>query len=195
MIIHNSLFRFWRSHYALLFSLLFFVLLNPSNIFSDYQLGLDAYQRGDFDTAVREWRAVAESPPGTVAPAVRAETFYAIGMLYWMGQGVLQDTRQTAEWLALAAEMNHAGAQAKLGFLYLTGQGVPQSDFEALKWFRMAAHQGNADAQYNLGVIYRDGLGVEVNPDESMKWFREAAASGDPVSAEIVARHDAESTP
>lgn len=158
---------------------------------ADYQAGLDAYQRGDFDAAIREWQAVAESPPGTVAPEVRAETLYAIGMLYWIGQGVRQDTAASAEWLALAADMGHAGAQGKLGFLYLQGQGVQQSDFEALKWFRMAAEQDDADAQYNLGVIYRDGLGVDASEEASMKWFRKAAANGDPVSAEIVARHDA----
>jgi len=192
--IRNSPRRLLPAYPAFHAALLLTGLLIALNAFPDYQIGLDAYQRGDFDMAILEWRAVAESPPGTVGPAVRAETLYAIGMLYWMGQGVLQDTRESAQWLALAAELNHAGAQAKLGFLYRAGQGVPQSDFEALKWFRMAASQGDADAQYNLGVMYRDGLGVVADADESMQWFRTAAASGDPVSADIVARHDAGDT-
>ena len=155
---------------------------------ANYQAGLDAYLAGDYETAISEWQAVVESPPGTVPDAVRAETLYAIGMLFWTGQGVQQDSYEAASWLLLAAEMYHPGAQNKLAFLYSSGHGVKQSDFEALKWWQAAANQGDADAQYNLGVAFRDGLGVTPNPQKSMQWFREAASNGDPVSAGIVAQ-------
>jgi len=164
-------------------------LLAPTLLSADYQAGLDAYLEGDYDTAVVEWQDVVESPPGTVPHAVRAETLYAIGMLYWMGQGVLQDTVEAASWLRLAAELGHPGAQNKLGFLYSVGQGVKQSNFEAFKWWQLAARQGDADAQYNLAVMYRDGLGVAPDMEASMQWFREAAANGDPVSIGIVAQY------
>ena len=170
-----------------------FLMLFTHALNADYQAGLDAYMTGDYDTAIREWQVVVESPPGTVPPAVRAETLYAIGMLFWMGMGVEQDIYESASWLVLAAEMNHSGAQNKLGYLYSTGQGVKQNDFEAFKWWQMAANQGDADAQYNLGVMYRDGLGVEPNPEQSLKWFREAASNGDPISAGIVSQKAAES--
>ncbi|MFC1720149.1 hypothetical protein ACFL00_03300 [Pseudomonadota bacterium] len=170
--------------------LLFFLLLSFS-LQADYQAGLDAYLAGDFETAVSEWQAVVESPPGTVTDATRAETLYALGMLFWTGQGVEQDVYESASWLRLAAEMNHPGAENKLGFLYSLGQGVKQSDFEAFKWWHLAANQGDEVAQFNLGVMYRDGLGVEPNPEESMKWFREAASNGDPVSIGIVAESEA----
>ena len=155
---------------------------------ADYQAGLDAYLAGDFEQAISEWQDVVESPPGAVPDAVRAETLYAIGMLFWMGQGVQQDSYEAASWLLLAAEMGHPGAQNKLAFLYSSGQGVRQSDFEALKWWQAAANQGDADAQDNLGVAFRDGLGVTPNPRTSLQWFREAASNGDPVSAGIVAQ-------
>ena len=172
--------------------LLFIVfILVPQTLLADYQAGLDAYLQGDYDTAIVEWQAVVESPPGTVASSIHAETLYAIGMLFWMGQGVEQDIYESASWLQLAAGMNHAGAQNKLGYLYGSGQGVKRSDFEAFKWWQMAANQGDADAQYNLGVLYRDGLGVGPNSEESMKWFREAASNGDPVSSGIVAQYEA----
>jgi len=165
-------------------------LLAPTLLSADYQAGLDAYLEGDYDTAVVEWQDVVESPPGAVPLAVRAETLYAIGMLFWMGQGVLQDTVEAASWLRLAAGLGHPGAQNKLGFLYSAGQGVKQSHFEAFKWWQMAANQGDADAQYNLGVMYRDGLGVAPDTEASMQWFREAAANGDPVSIGIVAQYE-----
>lgn len=187
---HGSLLH--RGHGPLL-QVLFFLLLS-SSLTADYQAGLDAYLAGDYDTAITEWQAVVESPPGMVPPAMHAETLYAIGMLFWLGQGVEQDVYEAASWLTLAAEMNHPGAQNKLGFLYSLGQGVKQSNSQAFKWWQLAADQGDEVAQFNLGVMYRDGLGVAPSPEESMKWFREAASNGDPVSIGIVAEADAPDT-
>ena len=166
------------------------VLLRPGALVGDYQDGLDAYQRGAFEQAFAEWIVLASAAPGSVQPAVRAEAQYAIGMLYWVGQGVAQDTTAAANWLREAAELNHAGAQLKLGFLFLTGDGVAKNEFEAFKWFRMAASQGEVDAQYNLGVMYRDGLGVEADQQQAVQWFYQAAALGDPVSAGLVADYE-----
>jgi len=164
------------------------LLALPSN--ADYQTGLEAYQNGDFATAIAEWQDEVETPLGTADPRTRAETLYAIGMLFWLGQGVQQDTVESASWLKLAAEMYHVDAQNKLAYLYSTGQGVRQSNFEALKWWQMAANQGHADAQYNLGVLYRDGQGVEPNANESLKWFHEAVANGDPVSVGVIENYE-----
>jgi len=182
---HNT-----RMPLALSLALSFVLYLASFPLRADYQLGLDAYQSGDYARALSEWMKVAASAPGQVNPAILAETQYAIGMLYWMGQGVQQDTVASAHWLRQAAELNHPGAQAKLGYLYTIGQGVPQNDFEALKWLRMAASQGDADAQYNLGVMYRDGRGVAKDPGLALQWFRKAADNGDPVSAGIVAGYE-----
>jgi hypothetical protein len=168
-------------------ALLAYVCFGASALRSDYQEGVDAYRLGDFARALREWTAVAESPPNTVNPAILAEAQYAIAMLYWLGQGVNQDTASSVVWLKEAANLNHAGAQTKLGFLYLSGQDVPRNEFEAFKWLQMAAQQGNVDAQYNLGVMYRDGVGVERSPEKARQWFTEAAAQGDLISAEILA--------
>jgi TPR repeat protein len=153
---------------------------------ADYQAGLDAYRGGDYHRAYEQWIEVANSPADSVHPSVLAESFYALGMLYWMGRGVPQDTAASAGWLQRAAELNHTGAQAKLGYLYSSGQGVPQSDFEAFKWLQMAANQGDVDAQFNLGVMYRDGIGVEADATRAMQWFSEAASNGDAVAAAIV---------
>lgn len=156
---------------------------------ADYQTGVQAYQQGNFPKALKEWQRVIESPAADVHPQELAETFYAVAMLFWMGQGVEQNTVSAAGFLRQAAELNHAGAQSKLGYLYLIGQGVPESKFEAIKWLEMAARQGDADAQYNLAVMYRDGIGVPVDSTKAMQWFEEAAANGDPVSAEVVAQY------
>ena len=164
---------------------LLLTLIAPMTV-ADYQKGLEAYQAGNYDVAYYEWINVATGNEKETHPAIRAESQYALAMLYWLGQGVSQDTSAAAVWLQEAAEINHAGAQTKLGFLYLQGDGVPQSNYEAFKWFQMAASQDDADAQYNLGVMYRDGLGVSANRKQSQYWFSKAAANGDAVSAGLL---------
>lgn|GEM_PF-5145070 len=153
---------------------------------ADYPGGVAAYQQGNFERALQEWQQVLESSPADVHPQERAETLYAVAMLYWLGQGVPQDTATAAGFLQQAADLNHSGAQSKLGYLYLIGQGVAPSNFEAQKWLEMAARQGDADAQYNLAVMYRDGVGTEADSAKALRWFEEAASNGDPVSVEVV---------
>ncbi len=164
-------------------------MVAQTTAWADYQTGVQAYQQGNFPKALKEWQRVIESPATDVHPQELAETFYAVAMLFWIGQGVEQDTIRSAGFLRQAAELNHAGAQSKLGYLYSIGQGVPASNFEAIKWLEMAARQGDADAQYNLAVMYRDGIGVTADPAMAMQWFEEAAANGDPVSADVIAQY------
>lgn len=152
-----------------------------------YQAGLEAYRQGDYELAFAEWIQIATMPAGTIHPGKRAETCFAIAMLYWIGQGVDQDIAAAARWLRQSAELNHAGAQSKLGYLYLQGDGVPKNEFEAFKWLQMAAQQGDTDAQYNLGVMYRDGRGIDADVPKALYWFEQAASGGDAVSAGIVA--------
>ncbi len=96
------------------FFIIFFSIaltVNPAN--ADYQFALDAYQHSDYNTALKEWLSVANSPQGTVPPAIQAETLYAIAMLYWTGQGVEQDTQVAASWLHRAAGINCGSAGSK----------------------------------------------------------------------------------
>jgi TPR repeat protein len=46
-----------------------------------------------------------------------AEAQYEIGRMFLIGEGVKQSARQAGQWLQLAAEKGHAGAQAMLGNL------------------------------------------------------------------------------
>ena len=130
-----------------------FFIFTSIPAFADYQTGLDAYNVHDYTTALSEWKQVASQPPEQENLAIYRESLYAIGMLYWQGEGVAQDYGVSAVWLKQAADINHPGAQTKLGYLYTTGQGVPQNYAEAHKWFEMAAAQGDPDAQNNLAIL------------------------------------------
>lgn len=129
------------------------LLLFSAPVLADYQAGLDAYHAGDYVTAMTEWKETASQAPERENLAIYRETLYAIGMLYWQGEGVEQDYGVSAVWLKQAADINHPGAQVKLGYLYSMGQGVPLNYDEARKWFEMAAKQDDPDAQYNLDIL------------------------------------------
>jgi hypothetical protein len=100
-------------------------------------------------------------------------------MLYWQGQGVAVDFRQAYDWLLKAAEMGHAGAQAKLGFLYTDGKAVARDHSQAFEWFSKAAKGGNVDGLYNLGIFYLYGWGVEQDTTMAAQYLAAAAALSD----------------
>ena len=144
---------------------------------ADYKAGEDAYNRGDFTTALREWRPLAE----------RGEALaqYNLGLLYRKGRGVPQDDVQARQWYEKAAAQGQAKAQYNLGTLYLNGSGVPKDYQQALRWFRMAADQGEALAQTKIGIMYDDGQGVPHDLVQAHKWYNLAATNGDKPAAEL----------
>ena len=105
--------------------------------------GVAAYIRGDYATALREWRPLAKQG--------YAQAQYNLGIMYRYGEGVPQDDAKALQWWRKAAEQGNANAQFFLGVMYAEGRGVPQDDAKALQWYRKAAEQGHAKAQYNLG--------------------------------------------
>jgi TPR repeat protein len=133
--------------------------------------GFAAYQRGDYRTAYRIWRPLAQRGD------VRAQG--ALGGLYADGRGVPQDYGEAVKWFRLAAAQGLAVAQYALGMLYRNGQGVPRDAAEAGKWFRLAAAQGQPKAQFMLGVLSQHGEGVPRDDAEAATWYQKAAAQGD----------------
>ena len=90
-----------------------------------------AYQRGDFATALRLFRARAEHGDAT------AQT--ALGRMYELGVGTSADSAEAAKWFHQAAKQGDADAQNKLGDMYRNGEGVPQDSVQAYMWFTLAA--------------------------------------------------------
>jgi uncharacterized protein len=105
----------------------------------DFRGGLLAFNRGDYDAAMRLWRPLAE------VDDPRSEA--GIGFMYHRGLGVAVDDAQAAFWLRKAAEQGQAEGQLMLGSLYFFGLGVPQSYPTAYAWCELAQDNGQADAQ------------------------------------------------
>ena len=77
---------------------------------ADLETGGAAYDRGDYATALEEWRPLAEQGD--------ADAQLGLGAMYFYGQGVPQDYAEAVKWYRLAAEQGQADAQIALGFMY-----------------------------------------------------------------------------
>ena len=79
------------------------VLLGPHALKAqDYDRGLKAAHSGDFATALKEWKQLAEQGD---APAQ-----HTLGLMYYNGDGVIQDTMAAHMWFNIAAANGHAKA-------------------------------------------------------------------------------------
>lgn len=118
---------------------------------TDDQTGLDAYNRGDYETAMKELRPLAAQGD--------ASAQFTLGTMYDKGQGVSQDYQQAARWYTKAAEAGYASAQNNLASMYFMGEGVPQGYVLAHVWANLAASQGGEDA-----VKKRDAIASFMTP-------------------------------
>jgi len=146
------------------------LLFSVSHLFADFWKGVDAYNNGDYATALNEWRPLAEQG--------NASAQFNLGVMYANGRGVPEDDREAVKWYTLAAEQGYVPAQTNLGWMYSNGRGVPEDDREAVKWYTLAAEQGNQYAQNNLGVLYDRGHGVPEDDVYAYMWFNIASSLG-----------------
>ena len=133
-----------------------------------YEDASAAYERGDYATAFRLMKPLAEQG--------YAKAQYNLGVMYHKGEGVPADHAEAVKWFRKAAEQGYAKAQYNLGVMYRIGDGVPQDNTETMKWYRKAAEQGIADAQYFLGVAFDSGQGVPQDSVQAYMWYSLAAS-------------------
>jgi TPR repeat protein len=143
----------------------------------DLNKGFEAAQSGDLETALQEWRPLAEHG--------NASAQFILGVAYRNGEGVPQDDAEAVKWYRLAAEQGLDDGQRQLGWMYDGGRGVPQDRSEAMKWYRLAAKQGDGLAQVYLGMMYDRGHGVLQSKIMAHMWYNIGAANG----SELVREH------
>ena len=126
------------------------LLVTPA-VGQDFQKGREAYERGDYATALREFRPLAEQGD--------AKAQYNLGLMYeegkfdvHLGYGVPRDYAEALKWYRLSAEQGNALAQRNLGLMYANG-GVPLDYVQAHMWLNLAAAQGWGDAAKDRDII------------------------------------------
>ena len=115
-----------------------------------------AYQRGDYATAIREMRPLAEQG--------NARAQYGLGVMYDKGRGVPQDYAEALQWYRKAAEQGYALAQNNLGAMYEDGAGVPQDSVNANRWDDLVGSRFRPGENRDRAVNNRDIIAKRMSP-------------------------------
>ncbi len=130
--------------------------------------GVAALQRGDYETAIREFRPLAIQG--------HAEAQYNLGKMYFDGKGLPGNLATAFQWYRKAAEQGYAKAQGLLGVMYYQGLGVPQDYLQAHMWFNLSASRSPLDETFETAVKGRDEVASKMSPAqifEAQKLARE----------------------
>ncbi|WP_125932063.1 tetratricopeptide repeat protein [Thiosocius teredinicola] len=92
---------------------------------------------------------------------------YDLGLRFFRGDGVRQDSYRALQWMRDAAERGDLDAQKAVGRLYLTGLEEMGSDpREAEKWLTIAAGRGDKEA----ATLLREATAARQNEDAWYRW-------------------------
>ncbi|WDF73522.1 SPOR domain-containing protein [Novosphingobium sp. KACC 22771] len=115
---------------------------------ADVKAGADAWQRGDFPAAIREWQPLADKGD--------PDAQFNMAQAYKLGRGVPQDLTRAEMLYAKAAAQGHLQAGDNYGLLlFQRGQHAA-----ALPYIRAASDRGDPRSQYLLGLAYFNADGV-----------------------------------
>ncbi len=100
---------------------------------------------------------------------VRAE--YALGVLYFNGNGVPQNYYTALDFFKRAANKNNGRACNDIGLMYQYEYGVQKDESLALEYFLKGAELGDAMAQSNAGYIYETRGEIS----KAVYWYEKSA--------------------
>ena len=129
-------------------------LFSAGSARADWDDGAAAYKRGDYATALKELRPLAEQGD--------AKAQFGLGFMYAEGQGVPEISAEAVKWWRKAAEQGHADAQFNLGNIYGRGEGVPVNNIKAYMWFSLAKAQGDKEAAENLDIVKKRMIPAQI---------------------------------
>ena len=146
------------------------VLLGTQISAQEIDKGYEAYNDGDYATALKEWKPLAEQG--------YAFAQYNLGILYEYGNGVPKDYAEAVKWYRLSSEQGYAISQYSLGLMYSNGYGVLKDKAEAVKWWGLSSEQGYVYAQGILGIMYELGEDVLKDNITAHMWYNIASGNG-----------------
>jgi uncharacterized protein len=152
-------------------TIVFMFFTIPSFALENYKNGILAFEQGDYETALIEFKALAKQNDS------RGQ--YGLGLMYDLGTGVPTDFKKAVEWYQLSADQGNADALNNLATMYAEGEGVEKNPSKAVKLYENAARQGNYDSPNNLGAIYLQGIAIPRNYVKAYMWFHLGEMKGD----------------
>ncbi len=156
---------------------LFVLASSGTCVAGPFEDGVAAYDKGQFDVALKLWLPLAEQGD--------AAAQYNVAGMYEKGTGVPADPAQAAHWYLEAAKKGDVDAELKVGDLYTSGTGVAKDTDEARRWYTIVsaspktdkgARAAKAEARARLSALME--VTQEVIPYEGGRFVLMRAASG-----------------
>jgi cell division septation protein DedD len=147
-------------------------------VFADVKAGVDAWGRGDYQTALQEWRGPAANGD--------ADAQFNLAQAYKLGRGVPTDLRQAESWYKKAADQGHLQANDNYGLILFQAN---RRD-EALPYLQASANRGEPRAQYVLGTGHFNGDFVEKDWVKAYALMTRSSAQGLPQATSNMAQMD-----
>jgi TPR repeat protein len=122
-----------------------FLALAGTPAAADVKAGVDAWSRGDYAAAVKEWTAPAAQGD--------ADAQFNLAQAYRLGRGVPEDLQLAEAYYAKAAAQGHIKAADNYGLLLFQDGRREQ----AMPYVSAAAERGDPRAEYLLGVAHFNG--------------------------------------
>jgi uncharacterized protein len=141
---------------------------------ADVKAGVDAWSRGDYAAAVKEWRqaAIAGDP----------DAQFNMGQAYKLGRGVPVDLQLAEDWYRRAALQGHLQAEDNYGLVMFQNGNRER----ALPFVEKSAARGEPRAQYLLGTALFNGDMVKKDWPRAYALMTRASALGlAPASASL----------
>jgi uncharacterized protein len=155
-----------------------FALILAAPALGDVKDGVDAWSRGDYAAAVRQWQD----------PAAKGDTDaqFNLAQAYKLGRGVSLDLAKAEKLFALAAAQGHLQAADNLGLL-LFQRGERAG---AMPYIQAASGRGDPRAHYVLGLAHFNGDGVEKDWERAYALVSLAQQAGLPQAPSALAQMD-----
>jgi cell division septation protein DedD len=115
---------------------------------ADTKVGVDAWSRGEYEVAVKEWRQPAL--------AGDADAQFNLGQAYKLGRGVKTDLDLALDWYRKAAAQGHIQAADSCGHLLHYQKKIS----EALPFLIASSDRGEPRAQYLLATELFNGINI-----------------------------------
>lgn len=153
-------------------------LAAASPALADVKAGVDAWERGEFDRAVTEWRdPAAKGDP---------DAQFNLGQAYKLGRGVPMDLKQAEAWYKKAADRGHVQASDNYGLVLFQDNRRE----EAMPYIRASSARGEPRAQYVLGTAMFNGDIAEKDWVRAYALMTRASAQGLPQASRSLATMD-----
>lgn len=116
---------------------LVFLFLPGATFAGTFKDGKAAYDRKDYQTALKLWQPLADQG--------NTHVMFLIGEMYERGNGVQKNNTEALKWFRKAADQGDTYAQEQLGRFYERGKGgVPQDYAEAYFWLSLSTSRAES---------------------------------------------------